>query len=140
MITLEDYWMGRDATYVEELTDEIRGNAAIVVERVNHILEESSFQHLGRVNSGWRPRGVNDRTSNAAKGSKHLSGEAVDLADPGRLFARCLWSTPSLLETCALWMEDPRWTPTWVHLQIVPPGSGRHIFVPSSAPPLAELP
>ena len=34
-------------------------------------------------------------------------------------------------------MEDPQWTPTWVHLQIVPPGSRRRVYIPSSKPALA---
>jgi hypothetical protein len=42
-----------------------------------------------------------------------------------------------LLQEIGLWIENPMWTPTWVHLQIVPPHSGRRIFVPSENPPLA---
>jgi hypothetical protein len=38
-------------------------------------------------------------------------------------------------------MEDPQWTPTWVHLQMVPPGSHRRVYCPSSKPPMvAKLP
>ena len=33
-------------------------------------------------------------------------------------------------------MEDPRWTPTWLHVQTIPPKSGRVVFIPNSSPPL----
>jgi hypothetical protein len=41
------------------------------------------------------------------------------------------------METIGLWMENARWTPTWVHLQTVPPLSGHRVYVPSALPPKA---
>jgi hypothetical protein len=137
MISLEAYWKGRDQEYADELTEDILANADRTVERVNKLLAVSGFGNVGGVNSGWRPQAVNDATGNAAKSSRHLSAEAIDIADPIRSLARWCLGHLDVLEDIGLWMEDPRWTPTWVHLQTVPPGSGRRVFIPSSSPPKA---
>jgi hypothetical protein len=72
-----------------------------------------------------------------------MTGCAVDICDvvPERTLARwCLRNLVFLAEV-GLWMEDPRWTPGWVHLQSVPPRSGGRVFIPSAAPALcAALP
>ena len=135
MIGLEAFWKGRDTRYADELTDEIRANAETTVGKANQLLEISGFKHVSEVSSGWRPRSVNDATANAATTSKHLSGQAVDLADAHRDLAGWCVDNLDVLEGIGLWMEDPRWTPTWIHLQTVPPRSGRRVFIPSSASP-----
>jgi hypothetical protein len=151
VITLTDYFMGRDRTHASELTDEIRGNAALTVARVNLLLaaadedlvEPGIDEVTGTpVASGWRPAGINARTQNAATGSKHLDGRGCDLQDtPERRFARWCLRNLAKLEEIGLWMEDPQWTPDWVHLQTVPPGSGLRVYRPSAAEPLvARLP
>lgn len=147
MITLEQYWMGRDAKYPAECTPEIRVNAYQIVAKVNTLLAMAEVDGVepalsvrgDHVASGWRPEAVNDATANAAKNSKHCSGQAVDLADgAGRALARWCLANLDVLEQVGLWMEDPRWTPSWVHLQLVPPGSGKRVYVPSTAPALAK--
>jgi len=46
-----------------------------------------------------------------------------------------------VLETLGLWMEDPQWTPTWLHVQTIPPRSGHRVYIPSASPALvAKLP
>lgn len=156
-ITLEQYWMGRDLRYAGELTPEIRANAEELVGKVNLLLafaeadgvEPGYDQVTGTpVASGWRPRGVNARTANAATTSNHILGHAVDLQDtPDRALAR--WSLANLheLKQVGIWMERPQWTggargdDPWVHWQSVPPKSGRRIYIPSSTPPgAAPLP
>lgn len=153
-LVLADYWMGRDAAYPEELTDGIRANAQRLLKQINALLavagEENIYpgidQHTGTwFSSGWRPRVINERTSNAGKRSTHIMGLAGDLQDtsPDRPLARwCLAHAGNggLLEQLGLYMERPQWTggaDPWVHLQIVPPGSGRRVYIPSSAPALA---
>lgn len=148
MITLADYWMGRDAAYSAELTDEIRENAIELLGRVNLLI---SFAHKDGVwpgidavtgtptASGWRPRAINARV---AGGPLHPAAEAIDVRDtPDRGFARWCLRNIELLAEIGLWMEDPQWTPTWVHLQKRPPRSGRRVFIPRQTPPLvAKLP
>lgn len=151
MITLSNYFMGRDRTHEAQCTDEIRTNAARTVERVNRVLARAEdagvFPGIDEVTgtavaSGWRPPAINSRTQNAATGSRHVRAKACDLQDtPERDLARwCLRNLDSLQEI-GLWMEDPQWTPDWVHLQTEPPGSGRRVYRPSMAEALvAKLP
>ena len=152
MISGDQYWMGRDGEYSADLTEQVRGNAALLLERVNRLLAIAAEEHVEPgidahtgtfVASGWRPKPVNDITANAGKRSRHLFGLAIDLRDslPERPLARWCLRNQDLLEETGLWMEDPRWTPNWVHLQAVPPGSGRRVYVPSTDPALvAALP
>lgn len=147
MIILADYWMGRDAQHPAALTERIEDNAELLLGRVNLLLSWAYADHIApaldarsgtHVASGWRPPAINDATSNAAAASKHLTGEAIDLRDHGtRDLARWCLRNLDALEEIGLWMEDPQWTPNWVHLQIVPPGSRRRVYVPSSRPALA---
>ena len=134
MITLDAYFMGRNVTHAEEFTDEILTHATITVGKVNELLARAGRSDIHRVTSGWRPRSVNDATSNAAANSRHLTGQAADLSDNDRNL--CGWCVDNLdvLTEIGLWMEDPRWTPTWLHVQTVPPKSGKHVFIPSTAP------
>lgn len=150
-ITMDQYLMGREVRFKKDLTNEILANARDLLTRVNAILALAAKENIAPkevghppspVASGWRPPTVNASTANAAIGSKHLSGRAIDLHDDvGRNLARFCLRNLATLEELGLWMEDPRWTPTWVHLQSVAPGSGNRVYVPSSKPPLApQLP
>src|SRR3990167_8513583 len=110
-----DYWMGRDQKYPEDLTGEIEANAAELLGKVNNLLDAIGWPDPG-VRSGWPPPAVNDATSDRAASSKHLTGQAVDLADPDRSLARAIMAEPDVLAQFGLYMEDCRWTPTWCHL------------------------
>lgn len=126
MITLEQYWMGRDKKYIYDLTDEIRENAKITVARANKLLK--AFGHDRIITSGWRPPSVNKRTKGASKTSKHLTGRAIDLDDrDGSLDAFCT-ANQALLEELGLWLESPSKTPRWCHVQIVEPPSKLRVF------------
>ena len=128
MITLDDYWMGREEKYKADMTMEILANAGETVLRANLLLD--SFGETRTVNSGWRPPSVNGATPGAALKSKHMTGQAIDLADPeGDLDQWCL-ENESVLEELRLWQEHPAATKGWCHLQIVPPKSGRRVFYP----------
>lgn len=148
MITLDDYFMGRDKRYLADLTEDVVDNAHELLGRVNLLLSWAyrdgvqpalDAATLGHVASGWRPKAVNDATSHAALKSRHITGEAIDLRDDPATRRLARWCLAHLddLHEIGLWMEDPQWTPTWVHLQIVPPGSGRRVYVPSSRPAMA---
>jgi hypothetical protein len=57
-----------------------------------------------------------------------MTCQAVDLEDKaGKLKAFC---TEEILEKYDLYMEHGSATPSWLHLQVVPPRSGRRIFYP----------
>ena len=127
-ITLAQYFMGRDAEHGAELTDTLRRNAEVMVTRANALLQRACVACA--VNSGWRPRAVNAHVANASPRSRHLTCEAIDLADPhDRLDAWCMRHLDEL-EAIGLWLEHPDATPGWCHVQIVAPPSGRRVFEP----------
>jgi hypothetical protein len=152
MITVDEYWMGHDREHASDLTPEIAGNAHVLIERVNAVLSRAAADNVfpaadarggSVVASGWRPRAVNNAAAHANRTSRHIIGCAIDLRDslPERPLARWCLRHLDLLVAAGLWMEDPQWTPSWVHLQSVPPASGDRVYVPSSRPALvARLP
>ena len=128
MISLEDYLGQHGAGHEAELTDVMRTNAGVIIERANAMLVD--FGEDRALRSGWRPQAVNDATPNAARASRHISCQGIDIADEdGRLKA---WITPQILERFGLYMEFGKATPTWVHVQCVAPGSGKRILFPNA--------
>ena len=128
MILLSDYWMGRDKENISDMTAEILENASETVNRANLLLR--AFGQERTVNSGWRPPSVNAATPGAALKSKHMTGQAIDLADPEGDLDEWCFEHPDILESIGLWQEHPAATKNWCHLQIVPPKSGRRVFYP----------
>lgn len=129
--------MGR--AKLTDLDAETQKNLNILLERINKL--RTAYGKPLKVNDGYRR--PQDTPKNGAAKSKHLLGQAIDLDDDDTAF---LWkwvqNNLQLMKEIGLWIEDPRWTHgkvgTWMHFQIVPPKSGKRIFVPSTAP--ASLP
>lgn len=127
-LKLADYYMGRDRLHRQELSRELRANARETLNRVNRLLRRAGL--VRKVSSGWRPAAINAAVPGAAKGSKHLSCQAIDLEDSdGSLDAWCM-ANLGVLEELQLWLEHPDATPGWCHLQILPPRSGSRVFYP----------
>lgn len=130
MITVDEYLSQHGKGHENELTEEDRKNAALTVGKANQLLEV--FGEARGQRSGWRPATVNAAIPNSAQSSRHISCEAIDLDDDDRkLQDWCLVNLP-VLERLGLWMEHPVATPSWVHIQIVPPGSGKRAFLPNA--------
>ena len=128
MITSETYWQvpRRDVAYAGECTDEIKANAVETVRRGNIVIalyEAATGDKVEHVNSGWRPKSVNDVTPNASKTSWHLVGKAVDLRDNGDVLDKWLDTAAgeAALEQANVWREHPSATHWWCHLQTEPP-------------------
>jgi Peptidase M15 len=128
VITLAQYFMGRDAEHAPELTETIRRNAELTVARVNALLAHACIECA--VNSGWRPAAINAAVPGASPRSRHLTCEAVDLDDPDDALDTWCMAHLDVLEAIGLWLEHPAATPGWCHVQIVPPRSGRRVFEP----------
>lgn len=128
-LTLDSY-LGQHAREAApgELTGVIRANAKITVDLVNRLFSGMGWEAV--LVSGWRPRAVNAATPGAAPLSKHMQGLAVDLADPEGEYKNYLLDHQSVLREVGLYMEHPLATKGWVHLQIVPPKSGKQVFYP----------
>lgn len=140
MITLHDYWLGRDITHSLQLGTDLRRNAARTVEAANAMLVlakaagvslEASPRTGTIVSSGWRPADINAATPGAAARSLHMTCEAIDLYDPdGDLDDWLLASADTVLRDLGLWLEHPAATKGWAHVQTRPPRSGRRVFYP----------
>lgn len=134
MISMNEILMGR--VKFEDLEPEIQENLTELHRRIN--LLRAKINRPLKVNDGLRRQGV-DKPKNGAAKSKHYMGQAIDLDDDdsGWLWFWCMDNLEFIKEV-GLWLEHGCYTHskggTWCHFQIVPPGSGKRIFVPSASP------
>jgi uncharacterized protein YcbK (DUF882 family) len=75
----------------------------------------------------YKDKGITDISLIPMK-SKHLSGEAIDIADPKGSLMTWTKANVKVLEDVGLWCEDGIFG--WCHFQIVPPKSGKRFFLP----------
>jgi len=134
VISIDDYFMGRDKAYPREWSFDIRDNAELLLKRVNLLLAKfyaDTGHPCPAVTSGWRTVEINRRVGGASN-SKHLSGEAIDLRDTDNALDEWLLSPPGrmALVECNLYLEHPDNTFGWCHLQCCPPRSGNRVFRP----------
>ncbi len=113
-------------------TPEIDTNLAILLERLNKI--RKMWGKPMNVSSGLRSQAKQDELiaqgkSNASK-SKHLLGQAADISDPKGELKTWVLNNIGCLEQVGLWMEDFKYTSSWIHFQCVPPKSGKRFFIP----------
>lgn len=139
MITIQQYYRGRDRVYGNELTQEKQLNAGITVQRINELISildaagveiQINPETGSPVSSGWRPTAINGATPGAAAKSKHMRCEACDLYDPDGEIDDWAFDHPEVLADIGLWQEHPSSTKNWAHFQIVPPRSGKRVFYP----------
>lgn len=137
IVTLKDYLMGREEIYPEELTEEVKANAAVVVEKVNSLLAVFEAEKLpletkagSIITSGWRPPQINSQVKNAAPKSKHMTGQACDIYDPEGVLDEWCLDHPNSLAALGLWQEHPSATKGWLHVQTISPRSGNRTFYP----------
>jgi len=123
----------RPKRYPPTKTDAV--NATLLASRVTRLCAEyeraTGLQAPAPqdISSGYRPAAINAATPGAAKKSKHMICAAVDLgAAGGHAFALWCLQNESALAMCDLYLEHPDDTPTWCHLQCIPPGSGKRVF------------
>ncbi len=124
--TLMDYYKGRNVTYAKSLTIELVANAQRTVECLNKlfiILQNCGIATANySINSGWRPKPINDKTPGADPNSPHVTCEAVDVSDPNGVLKKWIATNYKLVKECGfIATESPGSTPTWLHLQIRPP-------------------
>lgn len=125
-------------TPISSITNaEHKNNYSVLKARVAVIL--AKFGQVRPVTSGYRSmadhlriyaeKGITDKNKIPLK-SKHLFGQALDIADSDGKLKEFLKNNVSLLEENGLWCEDFSYTKTWVHFQIVAPASGKRFFIP----------
>lgn len=122
---------------LEDQSKEIQGNLGILLERVNKV--RAAYGKPMIVTSGlrtmedhlriYREKGITDQSKIPMR-SRHLFGQAVDISDPKQELQQWILKNEKLMEEIGLWFEDFSATKNWVHMQIVPPASGRRFFKP----------
>lgn len=132
MISKDELLKGRDKQYPSDYTSEVSSNLDKLLIPLNKIRE--AYGKPMSVSSGWRPPAINGATPGAAKASKHMIGLACDIVDSDGSVMKWVLQNLQLMKDLGIYLEDFRWTPNWVHFQLGAPGSGKRIFVPSSAP------
>lgn len=132
-IYLDDLLKGRHLTYSKEYTAEVAANLGKLVTAVNGLLEGLEWEWNIGVSSGWRPVSINKKVGGAPK-SAHIKGLAVDIFDfPPKLLTQKLLSPEGdkQLKKWGLWLEHPKFTSTWVHLDLISRGKrDKNIFIP----------
>lgn len=122
-ISVTEYLMGRIKP--EELSAEQTANMNTLIPNVNAFLE--AFGEKRAVNSGYR-----SPESNAAAGGKkksnHLVCAAIDLEDKDARLYNFARANEKLLKVLDLWCEERMGG--WLHMQCVPPKSGKRFFLP----------
>jgi len=112
----------------KDLTPEQLINMGNIIPRANKLLE--AFGEFRKVNSGYRSPADQAKINPKAPKSMHLRCAAVDLEDKDGKLKQFIKDNPNLLEDLGLWQEAPESTPTWVHVQGLPPKSGNRVFIP----------
>lgn len=139
MITLTEFLMGRDKEF--PLTIEQALNAAKTLAGINYL--RGRYGRPLSCSSGYRPGRFN-KLANGASSSSHLSCEAIDCQDKEPQVWRVIegesylithfanWCLDNLdeLRKAGLFLEDPRWTKNWTHLQTRTPPSLNRVFIP----------
>jgi uncharacterized protein YcbK (DUF882 family) len=122
--------MNRDKLYPDDFTQEISDNIDKLLIPLNKFRELYGKSMV--VSSGWRPASVNKTIGGAPK-SNHVLGLACDFKDPEGLldaFAMQLDASGEL-KKLGLWLENPKNTPGWIHLDIKDRGDRKsNIFNP----------
>lgn len=109
-------------------TDELKQNLEDLLYKLNQIRVIYGKPMI--ITSGLRSAEDQQRINPKASKSRHLTGQAVDIADPKGELWKWLMDHMALVESLGLYLEDKSATPTWVHIQSVGPKSGKRIFLP----------
>jgi len=132
MISMSELLKGKK---LEDQSIEIQENLTVLLERINKV--RTLWAKSMTVTSGLRTmedhlriyaaKGITDKTKIPMK-SKHLYGQAVDIADSGLKLTAWLKANPQVLVDAELWCEEGN--SNWVHFQMLPPKSGNRWFLP----------
>ncbi len=115
MISLEAYLMGREKEFPPS-PDMLLG-ANSLLQRVESLFYDLGIELTDKdLSSGYRPGHYNTKVGGSPN-SAHLHCVAIDLKDPNKNLANKILANPHLLDKHGLYLEDPYYTKTWIHLQ-----------------------
>lgn len=121
---------------IADLPSMIQANLCILLHAINIVRKEykkpmivtSGLRDIEKHKEIYRKKGIPEE--DIPMGSKHLSGEAIDILDRDGSLADWVSKNVSVLKKAGLWCERMDYTHGWVHFQIVPPKSGNRFFIP----------
>lgn len=122
MIVRKEIVRPADEKYI---TPEIEANIQELLKRINPIRMIWGKPMI--VNSGFRNPTYNAKIGGAKK-SMHLRGRALDIADSKGELTQWLLKNLFLLEEYGLWLENPKYTKGWVHLDTFK--RANRVFIP----------
>jgi len=131
-ITLEECLKGRDKLYPKEYNKTIELNLFKTIQAVDEFLKDYTGTIV--VTSGWRDQ-ISNKAAGGAPSSKHTTGEAIDIQDKNGELRKYVLANLEKAVELGIFFEDMRWTPIWIHFQIVQPKSGKRIYIPNTLPP-----
>lgn len=117
-----------------DFTPEVCFNAGQLIEKINALGYKPSKAFSSCLRSKvaqiriYKQKGITD-IKKIPLGSAHITGNAVDIADNGKL-QEWLKQHEDLLEKAGLYCEDFSATPSWVHIQDKAPKSRKRFFKP----------
>ena len=132
-ITENEILMGRDGE--SPLTHELEKNLEKLLKALNQFREIYAKPMI--VSSGYRPAQYNTLAGGAKK-SNHMLCLACDFVDLDSALDIYCVENQNVLAECGLYLEHPKWTKTWCHLQVISPASGKRIFVPQATEPTID--
>jgi uncharacterized protein YcbK (DUF882 family) len=121
----------------DDLDENIQSNITELHARINKVREAwgnpmvvtSGFRSMEHHLEIYRKKGITNKNDIPMR-SNHLSGKAVDISDVNCKLQKWCLENEFTLAKIGLWMEDFKYTQTWVHFQICPPKSGNRFFIP----------
>jgi uncharacterized protein YcbK (DUF882 family) len=115
MISRSEVLMGRDKEF--PLNPTLETHLEKLLKAVN--VFRAAYGKPMIVSSGYRP-GHYNADAHGAKNSPHIDCQAVDFSDKDGEIKQWAQAHIEVLEKAGLYMEHPKSTPTWCHLQIRP--------------------
>jgi LAS superfamily LD-carboxypeptidase LdcB len=113
-----------------DLPKDHQSNLQILFDRINKVREKygksmtpsSVYRSLAEHLAIYAKKGITDQSKIPMK-SKHLFGQAIDIADPDGKLKEWVKANEAWLLELGLWCEHYEDTIGWCHFQIVPYGS-----------------
>lgn len=110
-----------------DISEDAQHNLDTLLEKMNEV--RTAYAQPMTVTSGFRTmkhhleiyaaKGITDKTK-IPMASKHLFGQAVDIADSNGSVRKWVLENLDLMKKIGFWFEALESTPNWVHFQIVP--------------------
>jgi uncharacterized protein YcbK (DUF882 family) len=134
MITMKEIL--KDVNF-DDLSKDIQDNLTKLLPKLNELrtaygkplLVTSGLRSMRHHLEIYAAKGITDKSKIPMK-SNHLFGLACDFSDPDGTLKAWVNNNIPVMESIGLWMEAFSATPTWLHVQIVPPKSGNRFFNP----------